>query len=88
MCVLNILFEFKPGQLPCWMAYDCGTAIRLQTPLVPSSTISAAGTIKGKLFNSFPCPIHQPDEFRALNLPPDGSISRIGQLADISKDQA
>lgn len=88
MCVLNLLYEFKPGQLPNWMAYECGTAIRLQAPLVPSSTTSAAGLIRAKLFQPFPCPIHQPEEFRALNLPADGSISRIGQIADISKDQA
>lgn len=86
MCTLNILFEFTPGQLPCWVAYDCGTAIRLQAPLFPSSTVSAAGAIKGQLFKEFSCPIHNPEEWGAIDLT-DGSVSRIGKLSDIPNDK-
>ena len=87
MCFLLSLFEFKPGQMPCWMVYDCGTAVRLRNPLIPSDKAPAAAVMKGKLFSEFPRPTHQPDGWAALGLAQDGSIHRIGKNTDIPNDK-
>jgi hypothetical protein len=86
MCMLIALFEWVPGRYPCWMWYDCQTALRLTTPTTPSDTASAAVIIRSKITSICPCPVHNPDEWAAQNLPNDGSISRIGQVSDIASD--